>query len=272
MIKPCVTISLVPEFGAGPFVLWEDLAQNARLASKLGYHAVEIFTRNPHAIDRNILSNILSENNLHLAAMGTGAGFIINKLSLTDPNVEIRRAAIEYIAEYIELAGCFGGMAIIGSIQGVIPNWLKRTKAEAWLREGLNELGPLAEQHGVPLILEPLNRYETNFINRLEQGAQIIGSLETNNIKLLADLFHMNIEESSFYETIKAVGHYIGHIHFVDSNRGPAGNGHINYAEIRQALREIKYNGYLSAEALPHPDSVTAAEKTIKTFREYFSV
>jgi sugar phosphate isomerase/epimerase len=88
---------------------------------------------------------------------------------------------------------------------------------------------------------------------------------------LLADLFHANIEEVDIAAAISAAGRHIGHVHFVDSNRRPAGCGHIDYAPIVAALREIGYDGYLSAEALPWPDSEGAARQTMKVFREVTS-
>src|SRR5262249_7303304 len=122
------------------------------------------------------------------------------------------------------------------------------------------------------LLFEPLNRYETNMVNHLRAGARLVGvGLSTQNVLLLADLFHMNIEEKDLAETIRVSQGLIGHVHFVDSNRCPAGMGHIDYPPIVTALREIGYDGFLSAEALPVPDSDGAAAQTISWFRRYFS-
>jgi sugar phosphate isomerase/epimerase len=86
----------------------------------------------------------------------------------------------------------------------------------------------------------------------------------------LADLFHMNIEESDLAAALRAGGKHIGHVHFVDSNRRPAGLGHIDYAPVVRALADIGYDGYASAEALPYPDSAAAAYQTMRTFRKLF--
>jgi sugar phosphate isomerase/epimerase len=119
----------------------------------------------------------------------------------------------------------------------------------------------------VPLLFEPLNRYETNLINSVADAIALLKRLSTSNVKLLADLFHMNIEERSIPEAIRAGGRQIGHIHFVDSNRRAAGQGHIDLAAAAGALREIGYDGYLSAEAIPYPDSDTAAAQTMEAFK-----
>jgi sugar phosphate isomerase/epimerase len=98
-------------------------------------------------------------------------------------------------------------------------------------------------------------------------GIEIIEKAGTGNIKLLADFFHMDIEETDIAESIKQAGRFIGYVHFVDSDRKPAGMGHIDLKSAVDALKYISYKGYLSAEALPWPDSRSAAEQTIKSFK-----
>jgi sugar phosphate isomerase/epimerase len=106
-------------------------------------------------------------------------------------------------------------------------------------------------------------------INNLSDGIKLIGSLDCSSVFLLADLFHMNIEEESIGGSIRSAGKHIGHLHFVDSNRRPAGMGHIDLAEVAEALKEIGFDGYASAEALAYPDPDSAAVQTMGAFREF---
>ena len=122
----------------------------------------------------------------------------------------------------------------------------------------------------MPLLFEPLNRYETNLVNTVEDGVRLVRSLATDNVKLLVDLFHMNIEEADVPAAIRAGAGAIGHVHFVDSNRRPAGCGHTDFAPIAAALREIGFDGYVSAEALPYPNPAEAAALTIRAYRRFF--
>ncbi|HUG67876.1 MAG TPA: sugar phosphate isomerase/epimerase family protein, partial [Pirellulaceae bacterium] len=145
-----------------------------------------------------------------------------------------------------------------------------RDEALALLGQALEELGEYAAKYDVPLIYEPLNRYETNLICTVADGVALLQSLTTTNVKLLADLFHMNIEEANIADGIRAGKGYIGHVHFVDSNRRPAGLGHIDYEPIAAALNEIGYAGYASAEAFAYPDPDAAAKQTIDTYKKYF--
>lgn len=270
MIRSAVTVSLVSEARGGPFVFWDDLAAGCQQASELGFDAVEVFPPAADSINVSDLRALLDRHQLKLAAVGTGAGWVKHRLTLTSADPSVRERARGFIFSIIEFSGPFGAPAIIGSMQGRHGDGVDRETAMGHLRDALNELGEHARQFGVPLIYEPLNRYETNLVNTVADGVQLLRSLSTNNVKLLADLFHMNIEEADLPAAIRAGGQTIGHVHFVDSNRRPAGCGHMDYGPIAAALREIGYEGYASAEAFPWPDSATAARQTIDAFRRLF--
>ena len=272
MIGSSVTVSLVAEARGGPFVFWDDLPAACRIASELGFDAVEIFPPEPEVIETDSVRRLLEEHRLKLAAVGTGAGWVRHKLHLCLPEAEQRTAAREFVRRIIDAAGKLGASAIIGSMQGRWSEAVSRQAALGYLAEALDDLGNHARQYGVPLFYEPINRYETNLINSLSAGVELLKSLKTDNVRLLADLFHMNIEEPSIPAAIRAAGRWIGHIHFVDSNRRAAGSGHIDFAAVVSALREIGYDGYVSAEALPYPDSNTAARLTIEAYRRYFPI
>jgi sugar phosphate isomerase/epimerase len=270
MIRSCVTVSLVPEARGGPFVFWDDLAAGCGKAKELGFDAVEVFPPSPAAVDANGLRRLLHDTGLQLAAVGTGAGWLLQRLTLTAVEGGKRAEAREFIRSVIDLAGQFHAPAIIGSMQGRHGGEVDRTAALASLAEALNDLGEHAAKYGVPLLYEPLNRYETNLVNTVEDGVKLLDSLSTRNVKLLTDLFHMNIEEADVPAALRSGGKHVGHVHFVDSNRRPAGCGHTDFEPIARALRDIGYEGYVSAEALPYPDPDEAARRTIAAYRKYF--
>ena len=270
MIKSCVTIALVSEIKKGPWVFWNNLEHSMQKASELGFDAVELFTAAADAIDADKLESLLIKFNLQLAAVGTGAGKVIHGLTLTDQNEEIRKKAISFISDMISFGARFGAPAIIGSMQGNASINLDREQSLDWLGDGLELLGKHAADKGVSLIYEPLNRYETNLINTLEIGAAFLESRNISNVNLLADLFHMNIEEADMTQSIHKCAKNIGHVHFADSNRRPIGNGHTDMLAIASALKEINYHGFISAEAFPWPNEDAAANQTIIAFNQYF--
>lgn len=270
MIKSAITVSLVEEVRGGPFVYWDGIPDACARSAKLGFDAIEIFAPSSDAVDLDELKGLLQQHNLSVAAVGTGAGMVKHGLCLTDPNPEKRDAAKDFIRQMIDFGGPFGAPAIIGSMQGKWGGDIDLDTALSLLQEALNELGANAEKYGVPLIYEPLNRYETNLIKTVSDGVAFLKTLSTDNVKLLADLFHMNIEEDDLASAIRVGAGYIGHVHFVDSNRKATGLGHMDFGPIAMALKETNYDGYVSAEAFPIPDSQTAAEKTIEAFNTYF--
>ncbi len=270
MIKSAVTISIVEEARKGPFVFHDDVAAGCAKAAELGFDAVELFAPSAGAINAQPLDELLQEHKLNLAAVGTGAGMVIHGLHLCDPDAGRREQARDFIRGIIEAGAPFKAPAIIGSMQGRWDAPTDKETALGYLRESLNDLGAHAADLGVPLIYEPLNRYETNLATTMKEGVELLAPLSTDNVRLLADLFHMNIEEANIADGLRDGGKHIGHVHFVDSNRQAAGRGHMNYTPIAEALADIGYDGYCCAEAFPIPDSVETARQTIETFRKVF--
>jgi sugar phosphate isomerase/epimerase len=271
-MKSCVTVSLVEEARGGPFVLWDDLPTACSKAAQMGFDAIEIFPPSPDVLTRLPLANMLDDHGLQLAAVGTGAGWVKHRLTLADPDPNQRSKAIDFVKSIIDVAGKHGASAIIGSMQGRSGGEVTASDAHKYLLDGLSVCGRHAESYNVPLLYEPLNRYETNQVNTLAGGKAFLNRLGANhNVKLLADLFHMQIEETDVAAAIVAAGDTIGHVHFVDSNRRPVGLGHTDFRGIIAALRSVGYTGYLSAEAFPYPDQDAAASQTIRAFRYWAS-
>lgn len=268
-MRSAITVSLVPETKGGPFVFSNGLADGFAQAKALGFDAVEIFPPGADAPELANVSALVERHGLGVAAVGTGAGWVVHKLRLTDPDAAVRERARGFVRGIVDFAGKFRAPAIIGSMQGRWEGAVTREQALTWLGEALNELGEHAARHQVPLLYEPLNRYETNLFNRLGDTAAWLKTLRTTNVKILADLFHMNIDEADSAAALREAGGLVGHVHFADSNRRAVGFGQTRVPPILSALREIGYAGYLSAEVFPLPDPEAAARQTIAAFREY---
>jgi sugar phosphate isomerase/epimerase len=266
-MKSAVTISLVPEAKAGPFVYHGDLAAACQSAQSHGFDAVELFLPGPDTVVASQIRSALRGTSLSLAAFGTGAGFVKHKLTLTDTDPAIRQRAFEFIAAMIDLAAEFGAPAILGSMQGRHTAEVSKPEALKLLTDAVHRLGERAKSRGTFFLYEPLNRYETNLHCTLADAAALAGS----NVKLLADLFHMNIEETNLEWAIRDHYEQIGHIHLADSNRRPAGLGHTDFAAIGTALKDAGYAGFISAECFPYPDSDPAAVHTMTAYLKYFA-
>jgi sugar phosphate isomerase/epimerase len=267
-MKSAVTVSLVPEARGGPFVFWDDLAAACRTAKALGFDAIELFPPGPDAVDPRDLRALLDDNGLSLAAVGTGAGWVKHKLSLTAADEATRDKALDFVKKVIEFAGPFGAPVIIGSMQGRAGDDVPKPVALRYLGNALFKLDEHAGDYDTSVLYEPLNRYETNLVNTQADGAALLAGLGVQRVALLCDLYHMNIEEVNLADALRAAGKYVGHVHFADSNRRAAGMGHTDFAPVVRALRDIGYSGYLSAEVLPLPDPEAAARQTMEAFKE----
>ena len=269
MIKSAVTISLVPEARGGPFVFWDDLAAACRKAADLGFDGVEVFAPGAEALGSG-LRRALDDHGLKLAAAGTGAGWVKHRLTLTSADAAVRQRARDFIRSIIHAAGALGAPVVIGSMQGRWGDGVSHDGALSQLEDALKDLDDAAAAHGVPLLFEPLNRYETNLFTSVGQAADFIRVLHLQNTRVLADLFHMNIEEVDLAAALRSAGPLIGHVHFADSNRRPVGLGHTDVEPVVAVLQALGYDGYVSAEALPYPSPDEAARQTMQAFRQYF--
>jgi sugar phosphate isomerase/epimerase len=270
MVSSAATICLVPEAAAGPFVFHGDAAAACVTAARLGFDAVEVFAPDAAAVNALGLAKLLGDNSLSLAALGTGAGFLRRQLTLTSPSAAVRAEAIDFVRAMLHEAAALNTPVIVGSMQGRWSSEVPHDRAVGDLAEALVTLGDEAAAVGVTLLYEPLNRYETNLFTTLEATAAFVGTLRQPAVKILADLFHMSIEERDIAAGLRAAGPQVGHVHFADSNRRAAGYGHTDFAPIAAALRDIGYAGTLSAEVLPWPDAETAAAQTMTAFRQHF--
>ncbi len=242
-----------------------QLAENIAKIKGLGYDGVELAVRDPGPLDISALNSLLAKHNLPVPAIGTGQAFGEEGLSFTHPDASIRRKAIERIKSHISLADGLGATVIIGLVRGKKGSDTSDEQAEHWLVEALTECA--SENETVKLAIEPINRYETDLINTVASGLRLVDTIGLDNVGLLLDTFHMNIEEPSMIESMVAASDRLFHFHIADSNRWYPGAGHIDFADIVNTLSSIGYQGFVSAEILPLPDPDTAAIRTIEYMR-----
>ncbi|MBI2843300.1 MAG: sugar phosphate isomerase/epimerase [Armatimonadetes bacterium] len=251
-----------------PIVMRGDVADAFAAASELGYDGVELHLRQSGDIDRAALLKLMKNYTLFVPTLGTGMAAGEDGLTFSDPNPEVRRAAVERVRGHISLASGFGSAVTIGVMSGKVglePETRQRNRANAI--ECLREVCSIAESDGVTVLLEPLNRYECDWINTVDDGLAVIDEVGASNLKLLADTFHENIEEVDIPQSLKKAGGRLGHVHLVDSNRQAPGRGHLDLKAVVDALKEMSYKGWLSFEVLPIPSSRAAIEGGISTIR-----
>ncbi|MGC8787980.1 MAG: TIM barrel protein, partial [Anaerolineae bacterium] len=181
---------------------WEHHA--AKMA-RLGYEGVELAVRDPHLLDTSHVQQVLTSLGLEVPAVGTGQAYFEEGLSFTDTDEAVRHRAIERIKAHIDFARSLHAQVIIGLVRGRLREGASREQAMEWLVHALTECAGYAAPD-VQLVLEPINRYETNVINTIAEGLELIQRVGADNIGLLFDTFHANIEEVSIEGAIRLAG------------------------------------------------------------------
>ena len=248
-----------------------SLAQNIADIAFMGYDGVELAIRDPKLVDLDALEALTREHGLRVPAIGTGQAWGEEKLSFTDPDESVRRAAIERVKSHVPLAARFNAVIIIGLLRGIIKPSITQEQGMAWVCEALQECSTAAKPYGVRLALEPINRYETTLVNSVAHGMALIDRVGADNFGLLLDTFHMNIEEPDILQSISTCGDRIFHFHVADSNRWYPGAGHLDFSGILSRLQSTGYDGFVSGEFMPLPDPLTAARENFARLRAILS-
>ncbi len=245
-----------------------DFENNVAKIAGCGYNGVELAIRDPKLVNPEELKAVVNKHKLLVPAIGTGQAWGEERLSFTSDDPDVRRAAIERIKSHIPLAAEFGAAVILGLIRGISPKGQSHAQSMTYLIEALRECSTAAAPYGVKYALEPLNRYETDLIHTVADGLDLIEQVGADNFGLLLDTFHMNIEEASIEESIRACGDRIFHFHVADSNRRYPGAGHLDFQSILNTLFESGYNGFVSGEFMPLPNADVSAQRAIDYLRK----
>ena len=157
-----------------PYLYSGDMEAGLKSIRQIGYDIVELLMPGADFMSAPQLADCLTRHHLDLAAIGTGGAYIKDKLHLCSPNEDIRRRAEEYISKTIDLAAPFGAVVILGLVTGYLEPDVSREDALGWLAPSLQRLAGHAVRNGTTIVIEPLNRYESNLINRLEHGLDLL--------------------------------------------------------------------------------------------------
>ena len=155
----------------------------------------------------------------------------------------------------------------MGRSRGFVGEGQTRSEAEALFLETMGRVLPYAKRKGVTILIEPINRYESNFINNLDEAAALLDRLNAENVGIMADVFHMNIEDDVISDSLIRNRKYVKYVHIADSNRLAPGMGHTDFEAILNALRRMNYDGWLSVEVLPGKDPDDIARRSAQTMR-----
>jgi sugar phosphate isomerase/epimerase len=228
--------------------------------SNLGFDSLEVYGE-PDSLDIDILSHMLDSYSMEVSGI-TGMWGHSNRHSklrnLITTNNELLKAAQNYVKKCILLCHRLGGNTFnicLFSDKSLISDSNHKTllprqkiKLTSAAIRPLRELAKFAKDYNVQLLIEPLNRYSTPVCTEVEDAKYIIDLIDQENVGMLLDTFHMNIEEDSIYNAIIRSNTMLKHVHISDNNRKMPGLAHIDFKRIVMALKKIKYSKYLTFE------------------------
>lgn len=227
-----------------------------------GFDGVEIFVSADEPSDVAIVKRLLCERDLECntcTVLGRGANLISTDAST-------RKQGVEYLKRCVERTAELGGRMLCGPLYaglGVMTG-NRRTESEwAYAVEGLRAAAARSRELGVTLCLEPLNRFETYFLNTLEDAARLVREIGEPNVRVHFDTFHANIEERQPAASLRAVAGELGHVHIAENDRGVPGTGHVDWPGVFLALKEIGYDGWVTIESFAEPEPELAAAAAI---------
>jgi len=224
-----------------------DLVEKAR---DLGFDILEICVEDPKTIDPKSIIGRLEEYGLETTICGV---FGPNR-DASSENAAIRDQAVRYIKTCVDIAQQLNSRVVAGPMYSAVGKTRLLSPSEKeqqwqWAIDSLRKAGDYAGERNVKLALEPLNRFETDFINTAEQGMELVDRIGNSNIGLLLDTFHMNVEEKDSGAAIKKAGARIFHFHACENDRGTPGRGQVRWDAVKGALLDASYAGPVVIEA-----------------------
>ena len=219
-------------------------------AKGLGFDLVEIPIEGENDIDYAKAAEAYKRTGLLCSICGVmGPG--------RDPTHEdeaIQKGGVAYLKHLIDAAVTMKAVAVVGPHYAAVgrtwqatPDQRKRDLERC--AKNLKQVARYAEDKGITLAMEPLNRFETSFINLTEQALELQRMIDSPRVKLMMDTFHANIEEKNLGKAIEAAGPLLVHVHANENDRGTPGTGHVAWTEIAAALQKVKFSGALVIES-----------------------
>ncbi|HLE28247.1 MAG TPA: sugar phosphate isomerase/epimerase family protein [Anaerolineales bacterium] len=227
-----------------------ELEKLAPHVAEMGFDWIEAPLESIGDLDHKRGADIIRRHELGVsacAAMGPDRDLI-------HPDEAVRKNGMAYLRQAIEATHALGGTNLVGPLYAAVGRtWQQTPAARARdldvLVKNLGELARYAGDYGVILCVEPLNRFETSFINLAEQAIEVVDRVDHPNCQVMLDTFHMNIEEKSLGNAIRAAGKRLRHVHACENDRGAPGSGNVTWNEVAQALKDIKYDGPVVIES-----------------------
>jgi D-psicose/D-tagatose/L-ribulose 3-epimerase len=240
------------KFGVNTFI-WTAVFDKSHLPllpqiKAAGFDGVEVSMFDPATFAASDIRRGLEENDLEC----TICSVMTQGSSLISDDAAVRQRSRTGLADRVMKAAEVGAKIIAGPLYspvGYLPGRRRNTDEWKWCVEAYQEVGPVLKEYGVTIAIEPLNRFETYFLNIAADAARLCDEINHPNVGILFDTFHANIEEKDIAAGYWTVARHLKHVHTCENDRGTPGSGHVDWPSVFQALRGIGYDGWLTIES-----------------------
>jgi D-psicose/D-tagatose/L-ribulose 3-epimerase len=240
------------KFGVNTFI-WTAVFDSANLPllpkiKSQGFDGVEVSMFHPAEFATSVIRKGTQENGLEV----TICSVIPGGLNIISEDAAVRAKTRTHMQDCIKTAADVGARLIAGPLYspvGYLPGRRRTADEWKWAVDCYQSLGGLLEQHNVTIAIEPLNRFETYFLNTAADAVKLCDKINHPRIGILFDTFHANIEEKDIADGYRTVARHLKHVHTCENDRGIPGSGHVEWPAVFQALRDIKYDGWLTIES-----------------------
>jgi D-psicose/D-tagatose/L-ribulose 3-epimerase len=213
-----------------------------------GFDGIEVPLFRPADFAAAAIRRGLEENGLEC----TICSVLTGGMNMISEDADVRRRTRAHLEECIQSAAEVGARIIAGPLYspvGYLPGRRRTPDEWKWAVECYQSLGPSLEKNGVSIAIEPLNRFETYFLNTAADAAAFADEVNHPNVGILFDTFHANIEEKDIAAAYRSLGGRLKHVHTCENDRGTPGSGHVEWPAVFQALRDLQYDGWLTIES-----------------------
>jgi len=227
----------------------EDMEISLKRLKKFGYDGVEL-AGEPDKLDLPSIQQLLNKYDLRCTSI---CGIYTPDRDLSSVNPEIRQKAIQYVKDCVDMAKKLEAPVVIVVPTPVGKNGPESDRQEEWENavRSLKEAGEYAVTQNIYLAIEALNRFETYLVNNLDTAKKLAQEVNVTNVCIMADLFHMNIEERDHTKALRNIAPYLAHVHIADNTREAAGLGQTDFVKVMRTLIEIGYRGNITMEFMP---------------------
>jgi D-psicose/D-tagatose/L-ribulose 3-epimerase len=234
----------------------------------LGYQGIELSASHPLPYPIEEVIALSQKHKLPVVSLLSGWSYSNEGLCLSSPNADVRHRAMDRLIEYAGHAARLGAVLVVGLMQGLRSDESDEAVANERIAACLRPAADAAAELGATLVLEPVNHLQVGFNHTVAEAVGMIQRVGSPGLGYMLDTIHLNIEERSVLEPIRAHGPRIRHFHLCETNGGPFGTGNLDFQGVFRALAEVDYSHFVSVKIYRKLDWENAASTAMTFLRE----